>query len=303
MSSIFDILAKLRDGSILKRVGKTLRGVDPATELFAVEDATTNGVTRPLDLTHTTTGTPAAGIGVGLRLRVPSTTKVTRDAGAIDAIHTTATNAAEVSTLIVRAGIAGTLYEVCRFTAVASAVNGVEATASATGQPVMLSARGSDTNVGLTLRGKGTGGVTAQAVDGTYNGVSRPFTVSHIQTGLAAGAAGIGAGVALAYPNDAGGAGEVAAAIDAVSTTATDNAEDDKLVFSTRVAGALTAQATLGHTGGLALRGGLGLAGNAPAQMALTAAPTGGSVVDVEARAFIAALRTFLIARGDMASS
>lgn len=268
----FVLRGLMGDGDVLQRSGNTLVGKAPATELFAVEDATTNGVTRPLDLTHTTTGTPAAGIGVGLRLRVPSTTSVTRDAGAIDAIHTTATNAAEVSALIVRAGIAGTLYEVARFSADAAGI--------ALSRPTSVVAE-----------------------DGTYNGVSRPFTVSHIQTGLAAGAAGIGAGIALAYPNDAGGAGEVAAAIDAVSTTATDNAEDDKLVFSTRVAGALTAQATLGHTGGLALRGGLGLAGNAPVQMAFQGAASGGPTVDAEARALLNDIRTFLIARGDMAAS
>lgn len=150
--------SRLAPGQVLGMTGRAVQGIDAATELFAVEDATTNGVTRPLDLTHTTTGTPAAGIGVGLRLRVPSAAGTLRSAGAVDAIHTTATNAAEVSTLIVRAGIAGTLYEVCRFTAVASAVNGAEVLAAATGgTPVVIAARGTDTNINIALRGKGTG--------------------------------------------------------------------------------------------------------------------------------------------------
>ena len=51
----------------------------------------------------------------------------------------------------------------------ASAVNYVEVSNQATGQPPNLSAAGSDTNITLVLHGKGTGGVN---MDGSYNGSS-----------------------------------------------------------------------------------------------------------------------------------
>lgn len=84
----------------------------------------------------------------------------TRSAGAVDAVHTTATDGAEVSALVFWAARAGTLVEGARVTAPASAVNSVELQGSATGNAVVVtpSARtGSDTNVGVRLRGKGTG--------------------------------------------------------------------------------------------------------------------------------------------------
>lgn len=123
-----------------------------------LEDATTNDVSRPLTLTHTTTGTAAAGIGAGVLLRAESAAGTTRSAGAVDALHTTATDGSEVSALVLRAARAGTLLEGARITAPASAVNSVELQGSATGNAVVAIARGSDTNISLSIRGKGTGG-------------------------------------------------------------------------------------------------------------------------------------------------
>lgn len=121
------------------------------------DDATVAAVTRGLTLSHTTSATAQAGVGAGLLLRAESAAGTLRSAGAVDAIHTDVTNGAELSALILSAGIAGTLFEVARLAAVASAVNGLSITASATGQPVRLDARGSDTNVSAVLRGQGAG--------------------------------------------------------------------------------------------------------------------------------------------------
>lgn len=125
-------------------------------QTITLNDATNTGVSRGITLSHTTSGTAAAGIGAGLLFRAESAAGTLRSAGAVDAIHTTATDGAEVSAVLVSSGIAGSLLEVARFAAVASAVNGLAVTASATGAPVMLAPRGSDTNAGLVLQSKGT---------------------------------------------------------------------------------------------------------------------------------------------------
>ena len=142
-----------------------------------IDDATTNAVTRGHTLSHTTSGTATAGIGAGMLLRAESGAGTLRSAGAVDAIHTDVTDGAEVSALVLSAGIAGTLYEVARLAAVASAVNGVSITAEATGNTPVIEARGGDTNIGLNLNPKGTGSVSlrsgsdAQRIDVNNTGI------------------------------------------------------------------------------------------------------------------------------------
>lgn len=145
---------------------KAPSALTPTALNVVTPDAVTNAVSRGLTLSHTTSGTAAAGIGAGLLMRAESAAGTLRSAGAVDAIHTTATDGAEVSAVLVSSGIAGTVLEVARFAAVASAVNGLAVTASATGEPVLLTARGSDTNVTLALRGKGTGAAALLASSG-----------------------------------------------------------------------------------------------------------------------------------------
>lgn len=138
-----------------------------AAQTIAVDDATTNGVTRGLALSHTTSGTAANGIGAGLLLRAESAAGTLRSAGAVDAIHTDATDGAEVSVLVLRAARAGTLLEAARFAAPASAVNSLYVTGSATGQPIEVYPQGNDANTILALSGKGTSAVQLRAGNGT----------------------------------------------------------------------------------------------------------------------------------------
>lgn len=139
-----------------------------------VDNATNTGVTRGLTLSHTTSGTAAAGIGAGLLMRAENAAGTLKSAGALDAIHTTATDAAEVSAVLVSAGIAGSLLEVARFAAVASAVNGIAFAAAAAGGAPSITARGGDTNINVMLGGKGSGvaalqGGNGQAILGVSN--------------------------------------------------------------------------------------------------------------------------------------
>ena len=132
-----------------------------------VDNATNTGVTRGLTLSHTTSGTAGAGIGAGMLMRAENAAGTLKSAGAVDAIHTTATDAAEVSAVLVSSGIAGSLLEVARFATVASAVNGLAFTGAATAGAPSIAPRGGDTNIGLTLLPKGTGTLALQSGGGT----------------------------------------------------------------------------------------------------------------------------------------
>lgn len=170
------------EGSVLARVGRMFRPMLLAVILSAgvvLEDDTDDGVSRVAVFDHKTTGTPANGIGAGIALRAPSAAGTLRNAGAFDAFHTDVTDGAEVSAVVVRVGMAGALREVCRFVADDAAVNGAEVYAANAGDPVIVRARGSDTNVSLLVAGKGTGGVALVASD-----LSQRVTVNNTGIGL-----------------------------------------------------------------------------------------------------------------------
>ena len=107
------------EGDLLVKVGRVFKPTAPSaltpTALNVVTpDALNTAVTRGLTLSHTTTNTAAAGVGAGLLMRAESGAGTLRSAGAVDAIHTTATDGAEVSAVLVSSGIAGSLLEVAR---------------------------------------------------------------------------------------------------------------------------------------------------------------------------------------------
>jgi hypothetical protein len=69
----------------------------------------TSSVYPALRLEHSSSGTAAAGFGVGINLNAESGSGITRNFGAINAVYTTVTNAAEVSKLQFQTMNAGTL--------------------------------------------------------------------------------------------------------------------------------------------------------------------------------------------------
>ena len=158
------------EGDLLVKVGRVFKPLSPSAlataQTITVNDAVSNAVTRGLTLSHTTSGTAAAGIGAGILLRAESDAGTLRSAGAVDAIHTDVTDGAEVSALVLSAGIAGSLLEVARLAAVASAVNGLSVLGSATGEPVQMGVRGTDTDITVALVPKGAGGAMLLAGSG-----------------------------------------------------------------------------------------------------------------------------------------
>lgn len=135
--------------------------------IVLIDDATNTGFTTALTLSHTTTGTAAAGIGARMLIRAESAAGNLATAASFGAEHTDATDGAELS----RAGIfpcaAGAIGAGLRVQAVASAVNGIEATVAATAGAPTLAPYGSDTNIGLALKAKGTGATQVQTPGGT----------------------------------------------------------------------------------------------------------------------------------------
>lgn len=133
----------------------------------SIKDATTNGITRGLTLAHMAFGTVAAGIGTGLLLQAESDAGTLRNAGAVDAVHTSAADGAEVSALILSAGRAGALVEAARFVAPGSAVNSLSVSGSVTGNAVAALPQGTDADCGLNISGKGTGALSLLSGAGT----------------------------------------------------------------------------------------------------------------------------------------
>lgn len=89
-------------------------GLDPAEDVtqsdvpqtFAVEDAVNTGVTRPVTVTHTTTGTPGAGIGVGQLFQIEVDDGL-EDGGALDFVATDESTGSEDTALVVSLRTAG----------------------------------------------------------------------------------------------------------------------------------------------------------------------------------------------------
>lgn len=72
-----------------------------------IDDATTNGITPLLDIIHTTSGTPANGIGVSMRFQVETSAANIEVGAIIEAVTTDVTGGSEDFDLVVRLMAAG----------------------------------------------------------------------------------------------------------------------------------------------------------------------------------------------------
>lgn len=125
--------------------------------------------------------------------------------------------------------------ELLSFTTTASAVNQINITNAATGNPPTISAVGNDTNIGITIAPKGTGVVTALTETAATNTVIDVARIEARSSGTPA--AGIGAGLLFAVETAANNF-EIGARIEAVTTDVTATSEDFDLSFKVMAAGA-----------------------------------------------------------------
>lgn len=104
---------KLGDGNIFTEA-----------QIVRLDDAVNNAVSNGLTLSHTTTGTPANGIGVGLRFEVETGAGNNEVGATIEAVTTDVTVGSEDFALIFRTMVAGAAAaEIARFSRTATATH------------------------------------------------------------------------------------------------------------------------------------------------------------------------------------
>lgn len=145
--------------------------------------ATTSGVTMSTDdaatatslvllsLEHTSSGTAAAGFGTGILFKAESAGGTSRSIGQLDSILTTATDAAEVSAIVLKTAQAGALVETVRIGGIAPAVDlqagfGRCLLHSPTTDQATFSHRGRTETNGYAIRQLSTGATTVNALSG-----------------------------------------------------------------------------------------------------------------------------------------
>lgn len=126
-------------------------------QTVTVNDATTDDVTVGMTLSHTTTGTAAAGIGASLALKAENAAGTAKQSALYIGYLSTVTANSEVGVAQVSPCVADAAVEGLRVQGVASAVNGIEILPSATTAAVRMYPYGSDTNISVRVQGKGTG--------------------------------------------------------------------------------------------------------------------------------------------------
>lgn len=94
----------------------TLSRIATGTFRFEGEDAGTTNALNVITLSHNTTGTPAAGIGVALSLNVDTSTTANTLAGRLIAAWSDATHATRTSTVTIEAVNSGSAAAVATFT-------------------------------------------------------------------------------------------------------------------------------------------------------------------------------------------
>lgn len=187
----------------------------PGTRLdVTVDDATTNAVTDVVTIEHTTSGTSAANIGVGLCFDVEDLGGTEQQAS-LDVVVTDETDGAEFSDMVFSQNTGGAIKETLRLNA------GEGATAADT--------------LEFTSNTDETDGIVDSLV----------FKLDSTGTG----ATGIGMGMSFQM-DDAGGL-EEQASIDIILDDATNGSEDATMAFNINQAGSITEIMRLDGTSGL----------------------------------------------------
>ena len=176
--------------------------ITTTNDIDVVNDtSTTNAVQDVLTVRSSTTGTPAAGLGVGIEFDVEDAGGVEQQ-GSIDVALTTETDSAEDADMIFSINTAGSVAEVLRLVAASSAT---------TGDSVTITQNTTETDAIVDILSLAN--VTGTAANNTGLGITWDF-------------------------EDAGGA-EEQASLDVQLTDATDAAEDAAIIFSQQTAGAV----------------------------------------------------------------
>ena len=168
LASLVALCPSLDDGALeLQDLGASYAGsnddatfgpVSASAPTYTVNDAVADNLTTAITLSHTTSGTADAGIGVRALFKTENGSGTEVLAGFVAGGLGVVTAASEVGFLELRPAYAGTAHSAgFRARAEAAAgVNGVEVVPGATTAPALLTAYG-EPNVSLRVRAKGTG--------------------------------------------------------------------------------------------------------------------------------------------------
>jgi hypothetical protein len=285
-------VAAVATGSVLVSKGTgTLPAWESSISLtgsgtFTVNDATTNAATTILTLTHTTSGTAAAGIGSRLLFSAEDDAGATEHAASVVGYLSTVTSGAEVGALSIYTRTGGAaLREVWRVEGsgdITTVLGNQKITYGSSyiqwhGSYLMLHFAGGQmaltatiaqfnvrpepattntTDIGSTSqRWNGIYGVLGdlEVTDATTNNVTTLATLRHLTSGTAA--AGIGARLVFATEDD-GGSTQDAAHISGILTVVTAGAEHGAIPLSVVKAGTVTEIARV-TSGGFQVSGGI----------------------------------------------
>ena len=253
-----------------------------AAQAIAIADAVTNTVTTLATLTHNSSGTPAASFGSRLLFNLDSATVDDRNAAAIDVIWTTATDASRTSDMIwYMITNAGALTERMRLSGagnlsgIASVGTFVWRDASANNWGLANASQFDfQRPIGVTLSDSGTAVAT------------NVLTVAHTSSGTPAAGFGLAQLELLKSSTTAGQSAADETTTWVVATHASRTARKVFNIYDTAAREAMRIQAS----GSAAMIGLYGAA--AVVQAAAITAPSGGAIIDAEARTAIASILT-----------
>ena len=126
-------------------------------QTITINDATTDNFSTGMTLSHTTTGTAAAGIGASLLFKAENAAGSSKLAALYAGYLSTVTDTSEIGVAQIYPTAAGAPVAGVKIQGVASAVNGIEVLPSATTAAVRMYPYGTDTNISVRVQGKGTG--------------------------------------------------------------------------------------------------------------------------------------------------
>lgn len=215
------------------------------TATISTDNASNSSVTTVLSLVHTTSGSPAIGIGTGLSFTT-ETSAGNEIGSSIESVTTSVASGNEYFDLVLNTMGQGTLGEAFRLSRLAGPTTRITAQSST----IDVTSSGWQFNNQLLVNSSFKVGVNQDATPDrklhteeystATNTVLYPFRMSRVvQSG--SGAAGIGVGMEFEVENGSG-TNVVGSTIEAVTTDVTATSEDFDLVFKTMSAGATASE-------------------------------------------------------------
>lgn len=226
--------------------GANLFTVSGGLSTLAYPSVLTNTTPSIFRLSHTTSATPATGIGVGMEFETETASGNNEITGSIESVTTNVTPANEYADLAFKTMGEGTIGEVLRLSKLAGpttriVTQGKTLDIASTGWNFSGVLIGSAAvKIGIQESATIDRRLHTEEYNTATNTVLYPFRMSRVvQTGN--GATGIGVGMEFEVENGSG-ANVVGSTIESVSTDATSGSEDFDIVFKNMAAGTAAAE-------------------------------------------------------------